>query len=97
MEQLPLLPKRWGENGLALKEMEVYATCRKQDKRFYKKPRNINMFIYDKPIETEKDDFLSRKRFSQHLGKALLDWKEKKVLSLRFMVNGDLENLQLLI
>lgn len=38
------------------------------------------MFIYDKPIETEKDDFLSRKRFSQHLGKALLDWKEKESL-----------------
>ena len=38
------------------------------------------MFIYDKPIETEKDDFLNRKRFSQHLGKALLDWKEKESL-----------------
>lgn len=38
------------------------------------------MFIYDKPIETEKDDFLGRKRFSQHLGKALLDWKEKESL-----------------
>ena len=38
------------------------------------------MFIYEKPIETEKDDFLGRKRFSQHLGKALLDWKEKESL-----------------
>ena len=38
------------------------------------------MFIYDKPIETEADDFLGRKRFSQHLGKALLDWKEKESL-----------------
>jgi predicted KAP-like P-loop ATPase len=38
------------------------------------------MFIYDKPIETEKDDFLGRKRFSQHLGKALLDWKENESL-----------------
>ncbi len=38
------------------------------------------MFIYDKPIETEKDDFLGRKRFSQHLGKALLDWQEKESL-----------------
>ena len=38
------------------------------------------MFIYDKPIETEKDDFLGRKRFSQHLGKALSDWKEKESL-----------------
>lgn len=38
------------------------------------------MFIYDKPIETEKDDFLGRKRFSQQLGKALLDWKEKEGL-----------------
>lgn len=38
------------------------------------------MFIYDKPIETEKDDFLGRKRFSKHLGKALLDWKEKESL-----------------
>ena len=38
------------------------------------------MFIYDKPIETEKDDFLSRKGFSQHLGKSLLNWKEKESL-----------------
>lgn len=38
------------------------------------------MFIYDKPIETEKDDSLGRKNFSQHLGKALLDWKEKESL-----------------
>lgn len=38
------------------------------------------MFIYDKPIETEEDDFLGRRRFSQHLGKALLDWKEKESL-----------------
>jgi len=38
------------------------------------------MFIYDKPIETEKDDFLGRKRFSQYLGKALLDWKERESL-----------------
>lgn len=38
------------------------------------------MFIYDKPIETEKDDFLGRKRFSGLLGKALLDWKEKESL-----------------
>jgi predicted KAP-like P-loop ATPase len=41
---------------------------------------SLAMFIYDKPIETEKDDFLGRKRFSQHLGKALLDWKEKESL-----------------
>lgn len=38
----------------------------------------IYMFIHDKPIETEKDDFLSRKGFSQHLGKALLNWEEKE-------------------
>ena len=38
------------------------------------------MFIHDKPIETEKDDFLSRKGFSQHLGKSLLNWKEKESL-----------------
>jgi len=38
------------------------------------------MFIYDKPIESEKDDFLGRKKFSQHLGKSLLDWKEKESL-----------------
>nr|NJM04349.1 hypothetical protein [Desulfobacula sp.] len=38
------------------------------------------MFIFEKPIETTKDDFLGRKRFSQHLGKALLDWKEKESL-----------------
>ena len=38
------------------------------------------MFIYDKPIESEKDDFLGRKRFSQHLGNALLDWKENESL-----------------
>lgn len=38
------------------------------------------MFIYDKPIESEKDDFLGRKRFSHHLGNALLDWKENESL-----------------
>ncbi|MCA9386287.1 NTPase KAP, partial [Candidatus Dojkabacteria bacterium] len=38
------------------------------------------MFIYDKPIETKRDDFLGRKRFSQHLGKALLNWQEKESL-----------------
>ena len=38
------------------------------------------MFIYDKPIETEKDDFLSRKGFSQHLGESLLNWKEEESL-----------------
>ena len=38
------------------------------------------MFIYDKPIEAEKDDFLNRKGFSQHLGKSLLNWKEKESL-----------------
>ncbi len=38
------------------------------------------MFIYDKPIETEEDDLLGRKRFSQHLAKALLDWKEQESL-----------------
>ena len=38
------------------------------------------MFIYDKPIETEKDDFLGRKNFFRYLGKALLDWKEKESL-----------------
>lgn len=38
------------------------------------------MFIYDKPIETEKDDFLGRTKFSQHLGKALLNWQERESL-----------------
>ena len=38
------------------------------------------MFVYDRPIKTEKDDFLGRKKFSRHLGKALLDWKEKESL-----------------
>jgi predicted KAP-like P-loop ATPase len=38
------------------------------------------MFIYDRPIETEKDDFLGRANFSKHLGKALLQWKEKESL-----------------
>ena len=38
------------------------------------------MFIYDKPIETEKEDFLSRKGFSQHLGESLLNWKEEESL-----------------
>ena len=38
------------------------------------------MFIYDKPIETEEEDFLSRKGFSQHLGKSLLNWKEEESL-----------------
>ena len=38
------------------------------------------MFTYDKPIETEKEDFLSRKGFSQHLGESLLNWKEEESL-----------------
>ena len=38
------------------------------------------MFIPDKPIETEKDDFLGRVNFSKHLGKALLQWKEQESL-----------------
>jgi predicted KAP-like P-loop ATPase len=38
------------------------------------------MFIYDKPIEKEEDDFLGRARFSRHLGKSLLNWKEKESL-----------------
>ena len=38
------------------------------------------MFVYDKPIESEKEDCLGRKRFSQHLGNALLDWKENESL-----------------
>ncbi|MEA3293620.1 MAG: P-loop NTPase fold protein, partial [Euryarchaeota archaeon] len=39
-----------------------------------------SMFIHDKPIEAEKDDFLSRKGFSQHLAKSILNWKEKESL-----------------
>lgn len=38
------------------------------------------MFIHDKPIEKEEDDFLGRARFSQHLGNSLLNWKEKESL-----------------
>ena len=38
------------------------------------------MFIYDRPIEKLEDDFLGRKKFSQQLGNALLDWKEKESL-----------------
>ncbi len=38
------------------------------------------MFIYDKPIESVSEDFLSRTKFSQHLGKALTEWKEKESL-----------------
>lgn len=38
------------------------------------------MFIYDKPIEKEEEDFLSRARFSGFLGKSLLNWKEKESL-----------------
>lgn len=38
------------------------------------------MFIYDKPIEKEKDDFLGRANFSKQLGDSLLDWKEKESL-----------------
>ena len=38
------------------------------------------MFIHDKPIETEKDDFLGTARFSHHLGRALLEWKEAESL-----------------
>ncbi len=38
------------------------------------------MFIYDKPIETQQDDFLGRTNFSKHLGQSLLNWKEKESL-----------------
>ncbi|ADE36818.1 KAP family P-loop NTPase fold protein [Methanohalophilus mahii] len=45
------------------------------------------MFIPDKPIETEKEDFLNRKGFSQHLAESLLSWKEKE--SLIVAVHGE--------
>ncbi len=38
------------------------------------------MFKFDKPIDTKKEDFLSRKNFSSHLGKSLLTWEEKESL-----------------
>jgi len=38
------------------------------------------MFKFDKPIDSKKDDFLSRENFSSHLGKSLLTWKEKESL-----------------
>tara|TARA_R110002050_G_scaffold6037_3_gene25792 strand:- start:2414 stop:4681 length:2268 start_codon:yes stop_codon:yes gene_type:complete len=38
------------------------------------------MFKFDKPINSKKEDFLSRKNFSTHLGKALLTWEEKESL-----------------
>lgn len=45
------------------------------------------MFIPDNAIETEKDDFLNRKGFSQHLGESLLDWKERE--SLIIAIHGE--------
>ncbi len=38
------------------------------------------MFRFDKPIDSKKDDFLSRESFSSHLGKSLLTWGEKESL-----------------
>lgn len=38
------------------------------------------MFKFDKPIDSKKDDFLSRESFSSHLGKSLLTWEEKESL-----------------
>lgn len=38
------------------------------------------MFIPDKPIDKEKDDFLGRVEFSQKLGKSLLNWNENESL-----------------
>jgi len=38
------------------------------------------MFIPDRPIEKEEDDFLGRDRFSQELGKRLTEWKQKDSL-----------------
>jgi len=45
------------------------------------------MFIHDKPIEKEEDDFLGRARFSHHLGNSLLDWEETE--SLVIAIYGD--------
>ena len=38
------------------------------------------MFKFDKPIDSKKEDFLSRNSFSSHLGKSLLTWEEKESL-----------------
>lgn len=38
------------------------------------------MFKFDKPINSKKEDFLSRKNFSSHLGESLLTWEEKESL-----------------
>lgn len=38
------------------------------------------MFKFDKPIDSKKEDFLSRKNFSSHLGKSLLTWEENESL-----------------
>ena len=45
------------------------------------------MYLNEKAIETEKEDFLNRKGFSQHLGKSLLNWKEEE--SLVVALNGE--------
>lgn len=38
------------------------------------------MFKFDKPISNKEEDVLNRKKFSSHLGNALLTWEEKESL-----------------
>lgn len=38
------------------------------------------MFIADRPIKNEEEDFLGRRHFSRHLGESLLKWKESDSL-----------------
>lgn len=38
------------------------------------------MFLYDRPINNENEDFLSRTDFSKNLGESLLNWEEKESL-----------------
>jgi predicted KAP-like P-loop ATPase len=39
-----------------------------------------NPFIFDSPIENEEEDILGRVKFSQELGRSLLNWKKKESL-----------------
>lgn len=38
------------------------------------------MFIYDRPIVSEEEDFLSRTKFSKNLGQSIASWGEKESL-----------------
>jgi predicted KAP-like P-loop ATPase len=38
------------------------------------------MFLPENPIQTVKDDFLGRQKFTEHFAKSLSDWNESESL-----------------